>query len=301
MYVYKNIKSAVTIDIEYIKPHEGEGNIMNHYQADRETIAEMCDLIEQERQKPANQRDYELIAQLSSAIYEATSNESLDEIAQRNIAMLSEISSKKTSFVYRGRLARRFIVLASCLLLCIGLNTWTLYAFGMGLPKTIYQITKGAISFRPSDLEPNAINLPVSEEDPYGIQAECRKQGFSPLTPAYLPDDMILSILRSNGADAKIKRVDFTYRSSKDSEKTLSLDYTFSEDAQLYNKFDYGFPTDHYNITEEKFNGKNVLISWEDEVFHAAFCDNDKQIIYHITSNHIGYDETYRILCSFFE
>lgn len=271
---------------------------MYQSKADRETIAEMQDLLALECRKPANKRDYDMIEQLTAAIYEATSEANLSEITARNIEKLAAISAKKTGSVRKMRLIRRSAALAACAVLCIGLHAWTMSAFGMGLPAAIYQVTKGGISFRMNDLEATPIHLPASTEDPYGIRTECGKHGFLPLTPTYLPDDLILTVLDTH--DAAMTNVNFHYRDRQDEKKTVSLDYTYIADKQIYENFDWGFPTEQYHVNTETINGKNVLISWEDTVFHAAFCDPECRIVYHISSNNIGYEETYQILCSYF-
>lgn len=56
---------------------------MNQVKADKEMIAEMQSLLEQESRKPANKRDYKMIEQLSAAIYEATSTDDLSVIAEK--------------------------------------------------------------------------------------------------------------------------------------------------------------------------------------------------------------------------
>lgn len=270
---------------------------MNLTRADREMVAEMQTLLEQESRKPAQKRDYDLIEQLSAAIYEATSTEDLSAIAAKNIAQLAAQSAEKSRKHRYSRWMRPVVALAACVMICLCLNAWTIHTFGMNLPKTIYQITKGAISLRPGDFDSSVIDLEIAEDDPYGIRTECEKFDFSPMTPSYLPEGMQLQDLTSN--DAKTKRVTFTFRSSK--HNNLQMSYRYAEKSQDYENVYFGFPSDHYQFHEENLGGYTVLISWEDEVFHAVFCDSDTHIIYHLGSNHIGYDESYRVLCSYFE
>ena len=189
----------------------------------------------------------------------------------------------------------------ACALLCIGANAWTLHAFGMSLTDTIYQITKGGISINPTDLDPSVIKPETSADDPYGIRTECEKFGFSPLTPAYLPENMKLYLLSESPNDARYKNFVFTYKEKPKSKTHISFSYTYAEEQSTYESLDCGFPCDDYNIHEEEIRGKTVMISWEDEVFRAAFCDSEQHIIYKINSNHIGYDESYKILCSYFD
>lgn len=274
--------------------------------ADREAIAEMQELIELERRKPADQRDYDRIEQLTAVIYEATSIENLNEIAARKIEELTQISAKKNRSFVRTRWMRRAAILAACAMLCVGLNAWSLHVYGMSFPKAFYRITNGGVLFKISDLEPETIELQTSEDDPFGIRTECSKHGFSPLTPAYLPDGMILTILSVSDAkagehDGKKANVYFTYRDSKVPSETVSLNYSFIEDDFQLNNTEWGFPSDELKVHGEEIGGKNVVISWEDEVFHAAFSEKDRHIVYQISTNYIGYDESYRILCSYFE
>lgn len=270
---------------------------MNQVKADKEMIAEMQSLLEQESRKPADKRDYKMIEQLSAAIYEATSTDDLSVIAEKNINQLAARSAEKSRKLRRSCWMRPAVSLAAFVVICLCLNAWTVHAFGMGLPETIYQIARGGISLHPSDLDSPTIELETSEDDPYGIRTECEKLGFSPLTPSYLPEGMQLKDLTSN--DEQIKHITFTFRTNK--RNNLMISYRYAEEQQFYDNSYFGFPSDHYQIHEETIGGKTVLISWEDEVFHAVFCDSDAHIIYHMGSNHIGYDESYRVLCSYFE
>lgn len=269
---------------------------MKQTQADREMIAEMQGLLEQESRKPADKRDYDLIAQLAAIIYEATS---ADDLSEKSISLTTMQSTEKSRKLHQNRWIRLAVSLAVCAILCIGANAWTLHVFGTSLTDMIYQVTKGGISFHPADLDHSIIELETSADDPYGIRTECEKFGFSPLTPAYLPENMNLYML--NEFDDKTQYLSLTYRETKKSKKHIMLSYEYAEEQNIYENINFGFPCDDYNIHEKEIGEKTVLISWEDEVFHAIFCDDEKHIIYHISSNHIGYDESYRILCSYFD
>ena len=79
---------------------------MNQVKADKEMIAEMQSLLEQESRKPANKRDYKMIEQLSAAIYEATSTDDLSVIAEKNINQLAAQSAEKSRKLRQSRWMR---------------------------------------------------------------------------------------------------------------------------------------------------------------------------------------------------
>ena len=158
--------------------------------------------------------------------------------------------------------------------------------------EALYQLRQGGIFLTPSDLEKN-IELETSPDDPYGIRKICEEMGFSPRTPSYIPEHLILKNVEQRGEGMKGVVLWYQYRN-----QYFSINYTYFEDDASFQNSTFGIPSDEYNIHTETIGGTQVLISWEDQIFHAIFSEN--HIVYHITSKKIEYDTAYHVLLSFF-
>lgn len=264
-------------------------------QADREMVAEMQELLEQESRKSADKRDYDLIAQLAAAIHEATSADDLSEATEKSITQISIHSAENSRNLHRNRWIRPAVSIAACALLCIGANAWTLHVWGMNAFGLLYNIIPDGITFHPNDLENSQeISLDTTIDDPYGIKEKCEEYGFSPLTPSYIPEDLkLLNLSEHDGTD--VKSLSFIYHNKK---RSVSLNYDAVKNQDMYNDATIGFPSDEYNIHTETISDIKVIISWEDHIFRAEFCDN--QIVYDIFCKNLEYDTAYHILVSYF-
>ena len=174
------------------------------------------------------------------------------------------------------------------------MNARTARVWGMNPFEFIYSIVPGGITLHPNDLEnKNEILLNTTEDDPYGIREKCEEYNFSPMTPSYIPEEMkLLQLSEHDGTD--VKSLSFIYQNNN---KTVTLNYDYVINKDMYNNATIGFPSDEYNIHTEIICGKKVIISWEDQIFRAEFCDN--QIVYDVFCEKLEYDTAYRILVSY--
>ena len=95
--------------------------------------------------------------------------------------------------------------------------------------------------------------------------------------------------------DGDVKFLSFTY---KDGNKYIGIGYAYSQDEESYKDIITGLPSDQYNIHTETICGRTVVISWEDQIFRAVFCEN--QTVYNVSCKKLSYDTAYHVLVSYF-
>ena len=267
---------------------------MKNQNADRDMLKEMIYIIEQESKKPPHLQDYDLIKQLTSAVFDATSPTNSTADTQESIEKILSYNAKKAKNIRRNKWIRHAVSICVCIILFIGMNAWTVHVWGMNPFELIYSIVPGGITLHPNDLENQPeILLNTTKDDPYGIREKCEEYNFSPMTPSYIPDDMkLMKLSEHDGTD--VKNLSFTYQSKN---RTVTLNYEYVINQDMYNNGTIGFPSDEYNIHTETICGKKVIISWEDQIFRAEFCDG--QIVYDVFCEKLEYDTAYRILVSY--
>lgn len=263
--------------------------------ADRDMLKEMRDILDQECLKSPKKRDYELISQLTDVLVNATSSADLADIETKNIEKIAEFSRNQTNKLKKYKWIRPAIPILVCIAVVFSLNAWSLHAWGMNLSEAVYHLTEGGISITPRELDPD-IHLDISEDDPYGIRNECEKLGFSPLIPSYIPETMKLNGISKNEGDVNV--LSLNYKEDEDI-AYLGIRFTYIPDSELYNNTSYGFPSDDHKVHTETISGRTVVISWEDKVFHAVFCEDN--IIYAVYGRKMDYDTVYKVLLSYFK
>lgn len=270
-------------------------NIQAHAAEDQALLAELYEKFNAELKKPAKKRDYQLIDELTAAIYEATSEQDLEQVTQQGIAAISAAHAQrvKSHPCLYSRWLRPVAVLCTCLAVVLGLNVWTTSAFHMNLFKTVYQIADGGISISVTDAVPE-VSLEKKPDDPYGLRAECEKYGFSPRVPEYIPEDFKLVGIDEMEDDTE-GSLYFRYVLRQ---KRLNIGFEYLDNPDDYLDTSFGCPSDHYNVIQENLDGIDVVISWEDRQFTAMFTAD--HIIYSVSSIDLDYDEAYAVLRSFF-
>ena len=268
---------------------------MKNANADKDMLKEMIDMIDRECKKTYQEQNHELIKELTSAVFDATSSKDTVSIRQEGIEKLLACSSNQTKKLKKRTFTRFAVPISACIILFIGMNVWTLHVWGMNAFELLYNIIPDGITFHPNDLENSQeISLDTTIDDPYGIKEKCEEYGFSPLTPSYIPEDLkLLNLSEHDGTD--VKSLSFIYQNEK---RSVSLNYDAVKNQDMYNDATIGFPSDEYNIHTETIGDIKVIISWEDHIFRAEFCDN--QIVYDISCKNLEYDTAYHILVSYF-
>lgn len=254
----------------------------------------LCELkseLDKEINKPIKKRDLNKIEELTRSIRELTDSE--QSIRQRNEEGISSIMERAANERRAGRF--RFRRLATALCVCfvavIGLNIVSFHAWGTNIVSALVEIKKGTISIDFVKQKHDVIDLPTSDDDPYGIKAKCAEYDLYPETPSYLPDNFELVRIEVNQRNW-IKMIAFYY---KNNSTTLVLQYQYYKDEQ--DESSINIPSDSYNITEEMINDHTVIISKEDDQFTATYMCDD--IIHVIFSINLDYDECQKIIESF--
>ena len=112
--------------------------------------AEMLDelrlLLDEELAKPEDERDYDTVAELTSAIAEICGSDTDDEhIAEAADNIISELHTDRRRGITRT-IAKWVSVLSACIVFGIALNLYTLASFGTDLFTTVVRITENGFS-----------------------------------------------------------------------------------------------------------------------------------------------------------
>lgn len=249
---------------------------------DREILSDLQKDLNEEMNKPAEERDESYIAELEEMIAQ-TEEELIDASKKRSLDNIMKMLDKYEEPKHI-RLYKTLPIAAACLLVILGLNTASMKVFGQNMFSAAYQLTKGGINISTNDSD----EMVMSESDPYGMKAKCAEYGFFPDTPSYIPDGFVLKTIsddRGKYSDSII----FMYR--KD-DVVLNFYYTNYKTNDTTPSI--GIPTETYNITEEQINGHTTYILKEDSQFTASYVE--KGIQYTIFTENLDYDECQRIL-----
>ena len=164
---------------------------------------EILEMLDKERSKPQDMQDFKKISDLTHAYAEVTGTENElasahDEGIDRILQMTHKVTAKSRPRIKRRLKAVLTTGIAAAFL--IGANCFTVYAFDMNIFSAIIRMTKGGFSVEFK--EPDDVELPTSESDPYGIIAECAKYDIHPETPHYLPKGFYLEHTEHNTGTA---------------------------------------------------------------------------------------------------
>ncbi len=236
-----------------------------------------------DRELAKSNPDYDLVDEITMAILEARKK------AVKEIDVQSEIKTIKQK---ADKGAKRFkcpkwavAASAACIVLA-GVNMVSVAALGTDIISAIVRITKGSVSIGLEEQE--AIELPTSENDPYGIKAKCAEYDIYPKIPYYLPEGFELVDLKTEINEVS-SDILFFYKKGKIQLNFVFQQYNCAEDIPPI-----GIPTDTYDIRETKVNGQTMYVLKEDNQFTATFLSSDT--IYVITSNKLDYDECQKII-----
>lgn len=260
--------------LEKIRSDDSFGNV---------NAEELTVQLDRELAKP--NPDYDLVDELSAVILEARGK------AVQEIDVQSEIKAikkKADNGIKRFRCPRWAVAASAACLVLIGANTVSVAAWGTNIFSAFVQFTKGDLTIDFGKQEQAVINLPTSEDDPYGIKAKCAEYDIYPMIPYYLPDGFKLTNCEENILSHS---TDLRFFYENDNTK-LILSY------EAYKNSDdippIGIPTDTHNLQETEINGQTMYVLKEDNQFTAAFLNDS--IVYIITSNKLDYDECQKVV-----
>lgn len=259
-------------------------NISNITEADKELLNELQAQLNEELKKPVKQQDFYLIDEITKTICEIHGeNELIEAKTKSGIAYMKDKAKAQDK---KSKFRRWSTVLGSCAAVVLVLNIASLSAFGTNTFSAIYQISQGTIIIDMSRKE--AIELPTTADDPYGMKAKCAEYDMYPLTPAYIPERFELINLVVDELSS-FTHIIFQYR-----ESGIKLNFDFCQYNDGESIPPIGIPTDTYNIVEEEINGHTMYILKEDNQFTATFLEDN--IVYLITSINGNYDECQKVI-----
>lgn len=256
------------------------------FDLDKEILSDLKRNLIEEMNKPGDERDEALIAELNEMIAQ-TEKELINASKKRSLnnimKMLDEYEKPKHTKLYK-----RLCIAAACLLVFLGLNTASMKVFGQNMFSATYQLAKGGITI--STEKPENNDIVTSPSDPYGMKAKCAEYGFFPDTPSYIPDGFVLKTV-SEESDYRMDSIIFAYR--KDD---IILNFFYANYKNSDETPPFSLPTETYNVTEEQVNGHTTYILKEDKQFTATYIE--KKIKYNIFAEGLDYNECQKILYS---
>ncbi len=240
-----------------------------------------------ERAKPIEERDFEKLERLSSEMCELLDGgvpHSSEDSKARLFEKMAEKDRKNNISMRRFKKIIPAIIVAATLMAA---NCISVLAWNMNIVSAIIEITKGGFSVDFGESEAEVIELPTSEDDPYGIIAECAKYDIYPETPHYLPEGFMLTKVTTNVNESFANTVRFIFENDK---RNFSLTYTryWSDIPKVV------IPSDHYNISETEVNGSPAIVSKEDDQYTIMYL-KDKTEFYMFAVD-VPYDECEKIV-----
>ncbi len=248
------------------------------------SAAELREMLDKELAKPDKQVDYELVDELTTAALEAEGKKRLAVDVDAEMNKLEEHISEHNRKFYFPKWTVGLS--AACVILfcanCISVSAWDMNIFS-----AIIELTKGGFSIDFGESETEIIELPTSEDDPYGIIAECAKYDIYPETPYYLPKGFELNSIETNINENYANTLSFCFING---DKSICMDFTryWDEVGRI------GIPSDNFNISEIEVNGYPAIISQEDNQYTITY-QKDKTVFFMFTQD-VPYEECEKII-----
>ena len=145
--------------------------------------------LDKENAKPLRRRDFDRIEQLTSQLNELSggeNNKSTEELYER-------IKNYERSAAKPVNILKRFAPVLCCLALVLTVNCVTVLAYNMNIFSAVIEFTKGGFSVNFGKDEPVPVELPTSEDDPYGFIAKLAEYDIEFETPHYIPEGFVLT------------------------------------------------------------------------------------------------------------
>ena len=261
--------------------------------ADQAFLKELHEKLDLELTKPVDERDFDRIEELTEAITTIEGTEQLVQAqAAEAIPKLQQENHRRKITLRKNRL--KVLIPCACAAVVLAANIWSVAAFDRNIFSAAVDWFDGGFTLQMS--ESDAVILPATEEDPYGIMAKCEEYGFTPLTPTYLPEGFVLDHIATN-TSSKSSSVLFYYRK----DNFLKEDALLIVDITHYNEGagipPIGIPSDGMQPEEEIINGITMYTLKEDDQFSATFIYQNT--VYVIVSRDLNYDECYKVAASF--
>lgn len=240
--------------------------------------------LDRETSKPVRKRDFDRIEQLTSQLAELFG----DDYTPHNTDRLYErIRSYESSAKKPVNIFKRFIPVLCCFVLVFTVNCLSVAAWNMNIVSAIIEFSRGGFAVDFGKNEHEVVELPTSENDPYGFIAKLAEYDIECETPHYIPDGFVLTEVNTNVDENFANTVRFIYEKGK---QNFSLTFT-----RFYDEIpNIGIPSDHYNISETEVNGSSAIVSKEDNQYTITYIKNKTE--FHMFSDDVPYDECEKIV-----
>ena len=262
---------------------------------------EITALLNEELSKPAHERDYEKINELTEAYTALIGVE--DELAVRSasgIEALERKVRKNKPHIYVTRRIKVMLTASIVAAVMLVSNTISVAAFQKDIFTLIVEYAQTSFSIKRPENVPftgqyadevkSVDDLPATPDDPYGIKAECAKHGLDVLAPTFLPEGFELydyDYSESSVIDYKNMSFWFYRNESQVAQITYRLLPEYANGS--------GIPSDQFNLREIEVNGNPAIISEEDNQYTIIFYDGNLGTI--ITTDS-GYENGDKIVAS---
>ncbi len=264
------------------------------------SIQEINKMLEEELKKPVKKRNYDKIEELTGAYAELMGTEA--EVRNAMQRCLLELKSKARPKRKFTRRMRGTVITVSLAVMLFVMNIITVSAFNMNVFSFIVNVANGSFSvdFSKSpnkNVSDNSMKLPVTPSDPYGMIAECARNGIYPETPHYLPDGLFLMETGAEDLQNFEKYVMFNFMGENNQRITFGYDLFDNSNVMQ----GASFPNDEHNFQEIKVNGHPALLAEEkkDKEFTLVYCC-DELLMCHFSCWNISENEVKKIIDSFY-
>lgn len=250
------------------------------------SAAELREMLDKELSKPDKQVDYELVDELTTAALEAEGKKRLAVDVDAELNKLKERTSGHNRIIHFPKWITGLS--AACVILfcanCISVSAWDMNIFS-----AVIEFTKGGFSVDFGKNKPEIIELPTSEDDPYGFIAKLAEYDIEFETPYYIPDGFVLTEVETNVNENVGNTVRFIYCNDK---QNFSIDFT-----RFWNEVvPMGIPSDHYNIAETEVNGSPAIVSKEDNQYTIMY--QKEKTVFTLAALDVPYSECEKIVDS---
>ena len=253
----------------------------------QDALMEIDALLAKELAKPAHSWDYDKIEELIDIYIHLTGKEKeIERAAEDGIAALQK--RLRTS---KPRISKKFkvILAVACIVVTILIaNTFTVMAWDMDVFSVIVHLSDG--SFTVDFPEEEAVILPTTEDDPYGIRTECAKYGLEVEAPTYIPEGFELQDIEQKERTGYDSTVSFYFY--RNGNEAILINYSLFYSRTVHSSI----PSDKFNLSEILINGKPAVVSKEDNQYSIIWANGKLESI--ICSQNLDYDECDKIVAS---
>lgn len=250
------------------------------------STAELREMLDKELSKPDKQIDYGLVDELTTAVLEAEGKKCL---AVDVDAELNKLEERTLGHNRRFRFPKWTVGLSAACVILLCANCISVSAWDMNIFSAIIELTKGGFSVDFGESETEIIELPTSENDPYGFIAKLAEYDIEFETPYYIPEGFMLTEVETNVNENVGNTVRFIYCNDK---QNFSIDFT-----RFWNEVvPMGIPSDHYNISETEVNGSPAIVSKEDNQYTIMY--QKEKTVFTLAALDVPYSECEKIVDS---